>query len=78
VVARSLVVSRGVCITSVYVVFRVLSLSACFGGMIVHFAVCTFVHLASVSSSTFLSAMATISATGLCGCYGGRFSKILG
>jgi len=65
VVASSFVVPGGVCIAVVCVVFRAFSLSACFGGMIVHFAVCAFVLLASVSSSASPSATATISAPGV-------------
>ena len=60
-VASSFVVPGGVCIAGVYDVFSVLSLSVCFGGIIVHCAVCAFVLLVSVSSST--SASATTSAT---------------
>jgi len=69
VVGSMFVVPGGDCTASVCVVFSVLSLSACFGGMIVHFAVCAFVLLASVSSSTSvlatMSATATISAAGV-------------
>jgi len=74
VVASTFVVPGGVCTAGVSTagvcdVFSVVSLSACFGGMIVHFAVCAFVLLASVSSSTSASATssttATISATGV-------------
>ena len=67
VIACSLVVPGGVCVA--VVVFSAFSLSACFGGMIVHFAVCAFVLLASVSSSAPSSVTssdtATISATGV-------------
>jgi hypothetical protein len=59
VVAYSFVIS--VCIAVVCIVFSMLSLSACFSGMIVYFAVCAVVLLMSVS----LSAMITISATGV-------------
>ena len=66
VVAYLLVVPGGVCIA-----VSMLSLSTCFGGMIVHFEVCAFVLRASVSSSTCSSATssapveATISAMGV-------------
>ena len=51
-VCNACVCNAGVCTAGVCVVFSVLSLSACFGGMIVHFAACAFVLLASFSSST--------------------------
>ena len=72
VVACPLVITGGVCIA-----FSVLSLSTCFGGMIIHFAVCAFVLLASVSWSTTSSAtssamaMAMISAIGVLGRFSG-------
>jgi hypothetical protein len=56
VVASTFVVPGGVCIAGFCVAFSMLSLAACFGGMIVYFAVCAFVLLAFVSSSTFSSA----------------------
>jgi hypothetical protein len=49
-VASPLIVPGGICIT-----FSVGSFSACFGGMIVHFEVCAFVLLASISSTTSAS-----------------------
>ena len=55
-VASSFVVPGGVCITVVCVVFSAFSPSTSFGGMVVHFAVCAYVLVASVSSSTSASA----------------------
>jgi len=81
-VASSFVVPGGVFIAGVCVVFSVLSLSACFSGMIVHFAGCALVRLASVSSSasssSTMSAMATISATEVEGRSGGCISDFFG
>jgi len=76
VMACSLVVPGGVCIA--VVVFSAFSLSACFGGMIVHDAVYASVLLTSVSwstpSSVSSSATATISATGVWSRSGGCIS----
>jgi hypothetical protein len=66
VVAYPLIIHGGICIT-----VRVPSASACFGGIIVHFAVYECVFLARGSSSTWVyatlsdMAMATISDTGV-------------
>jgi len=60
-VVYSFIILGGVCISGVCVVFSTFSPSACFGDMVVHFAVSAFVLLASVSSST--SSSATLSAT---------------
>jgi len=56
VVACSFIVLRGVCIAVVCVIFGPFSPSTCFGGMVVHFAVCAFVLGASVSLSASWSA----------------------
>jgi hypothetical protein len=68
-IAKLFVVPAGVCITGVCDILTVLSVSAWFGGRIIHFAVCVFVLQASVSSSTFmsttLSTMAMISDVGV-------------
>ena len=61
VVACSLIVPGGVCITIVHVIFSVFSLSAWFGGIGVQVAVCAFVLLLSVSLSA--SSSPTLSAT---------------
>lgn len=83
VVASSFIIRQGVCIASVGDAFSVLSLSACFGGMIVHFAVCAFALLASVSLSTsesatyYNTATAMISAREVLGRSGGYISDFL-
>jgi len=64
VVVSSFVVPGGVCIGIVWVVFSVFSHSACFGGMVAHFAACAVVLLVSVSSSTFTSATSPTMAMG--------------
>ena len=60
VIACSLVIPGGACIA--VDVFSASSLFACFGGMIVHFAVCALVLLASVATSAILSATAAATA----------------
>jgi hypothetical protein len=62
VVACPLVAVGGMCMA-----FSMLDFSTCFGGMVVHLAVCAFLHLASISSSTSASILATaiISAKGV-------------
>jgi len=47
----------------VFIAFSVLSLSTCFGGVIVHFAVCAFVLLVSIPASTSWSATSSAMAT---------------
>jgi hypothetical protein len=64
VVACSLAISGGI-----YIAFNMLAFSACFGGMIVHFAVCAFEllasHSVSTSTSVTLSTTATMFTTGV-------------
>jgi hypothetical protein len=83
--ARSFVSAGGDCIAGGCVVFSVLTLSACFCGMNVHFAVSVIGLVVSVSSSYFSSATSSamascttsITSVGVSCWFGGRISDFL-